>query len=112
MLLRGAGDTLEADVVIGPIAADTIFDTFGITSSGTLKPNDALALLRIGPEYAKVAVQAEKAVLQLRWTEARVITDVDSRREALKGEMAQYDRLFAATVRRIMESGDGQSAVT
>lgn len=48
MLLRGAGDTLEADVVIGPIADDTIFDTFGITSSGTLKPNDALALLRIG----------------------------------------------------------------
>lgn len=59
-----------------------------------------------------MAVQAEKAVLQLRWTEARVITDVDARREALKGEMAQYDRLFAATVRRIMESGDGQSAVT
>ena len=34
-------DTLSADVVIGPIANDTIFDTMGILSSGFLTPEEA-----------------------------------------------------------------------
>ena len=104
---RRARDTLAADVIIGPIANDTIFDTFGIISSGYLKPDDALALLRIGPAYTQVAVKTEKAVAQLRWTGARVVTDVQAHREALKDEMAQYDRQFTAIVRRIMEGGKG-----
>ena len=29
-------------MIIGPIANDTIFDTFGILSSGFLKPEEAL----------------------------------------------------------------------
>jgi len=104
---RRARDTLAADVIIGPIANDTIFDTFGIISSGYLKPDDALALLRIGPAYTQVAVKTEKAVAQLRWTGARVVTDVQAHREALKDEMAQYDRQFTAIVRRIMEGEEG-----
>jgi len=99
---RRARDALEADVVIGPIANDTIFDTFGIISSGYLQPEDALELLRIGPEYTQVAVKTEKAVAQLRWMGARVVTDVEARQEALAEEKAQYDRLFTATVRRIV----------
>ncbi len=102
---RRARDTLEADVVIGPIANDTIFDTFGIISSGYLKPVDALELLKIGPEYTQVAVKTEKAVARLRWTGARVVTDVEAHRGSLKDEMAKYDRLFAAAVQRITESG-------
>ena len=104
---RRARDALEADVVIGPIANDTIFDTFGIISSGFLEPEDALELLKIGPEYTQVAVKTEKAVAQLRWMGARVVADVEARREALKEEKAQYDRLFTATIGKIVGGGDG-----
>ena len=103
---RRAKDTLNADVVIGPIANDTIFDTFGIISSGYLKPGDALRLLMIGPEYTQVAVKTERAAAQLKWMGARVITGVEAHRDALKDEMAQYDRLFAQQVGRIMRNGD------
>ena len=64
---RRVQDSLDADVVIGPIANDTIFDTLGILSSGLLPPEDALKLLQIGPEYTQVAVKTEKAAAQLRW---------------------------------------------
>ena len=55
---RRAEDTLAADVVIGPVANDTLYNTFGIISSGLLKPADALALLRIGPEFTQTAVKS------------------------------------------------------
>ena len=102
---RRARDTVEADVIIGPIANDTIFDTFGIISSGYLKPGDALELLRIGPEYTQVAVKTEKAAKRLRWTGAKVVADVETHRQALKAEMAEYDREFARVVERIAGSG-------
>ncbi len=37
-------DTLSADVIIGPIANDTIFETFGIISSGYLTTEQAMKL--------------------------------------------------------------------
>ena len=54
-------DGLNADVVIGPIANDTIYDTFGIITSGFLKPEDSMRLLMIGPEYEQIALKTEKA---------------------------------------------------
>lgn len=100
---RRARDTLAADVVIGPIANDTIFDTYGIISSGYLKPGDALALLMIGPEYTQVAVKTERAAAELKWLGAGAVDGAQARREALRAEMAEYDRQFAAVVRRITE---------
>ena len=63
---RRARDDLSVDVVIGPIANDTIFETFGIINSGFLKPEDALKLLLVGPEYNQVAIKTEKAASQLK----------------------------------------------
>ena len=39
---RRLNDELKADVIIGPIANDTIFDTLGIITSGYLKPEEAM----------------------------------------------------------------------
>ena len=36
----------EADVVIGPIASDTIYDTLGVLTSGVLTREQSLELLR------------------------------------------------------------------
>ena len=53
---RRSQDTLTADIVTGPVANDTLYDTLGIISSGFLKPEDALALLQIGPVFTQTAV--------------------------------------------------------
>lgn len=45
---RRLEDSISSDVIIGPIANDTIFDTLGIISSGFLEPEAALQLLMIG----------------------------------------------------------------
>ncbi len=90
---RRAKDGLASDVVIGPIANDTIFDTFGIVSSGYLQPEDALRLLLIGPEYTQVAVKTGKAARQLRWIGAERIESMD--KAALKAEQEAYQERFA-----------------
>ena len=98
---RRAKDTLVADVVIGPIANDTIFDTLGIMSSGYLKPVDALKLLMIGPDYMQVAVKTEKAAKQLRFIGSEKIERMDG--ERLKEEQDAYQEAFALELEKIME---------
>ena len=90
---RRAEDHLDSDVVIGPIANDTIFDTLGIISSGYLKPGDALKLLLIGPEYIQIAIKTEKAAKHLRFIGAEKIEQMDE--NCLKAEQDEYLELFA-----------------
>lgn len=63
-----AGD--DYDVIIGPIANDTLFETYGIITSGFLTDEQALELLSIGPEFRQVAIRSEKALSQLKWLSA------------------------------------------
>ena len=90
---RRLQDDSEADVIIGPIANDTIFDTLGIISSGFLKPEDAVRLLMIGPEYTQAAIKTEKAADQLRWIGSERIERIawDER----KAEQDDYQKKFA-----------------
>ncbi|MBQ6622073.1 MAG: DUF3990 domain-containing protein [Mogibacterium sp.] len=98
---RRLQDRVEADVIIGPIANDTIFDTLGILSSGYLKPEDALRLLMIGPEYTQVAVKTELAAARLRWIGAERIERAD--KETMREEQEAYQRCFAEEMERIAE---------
>ncbi len=100
---RKAEDTLDSDVVIGPIANDTIFDTLGIISSGYLSSKEALRLLMIGPEYTQVAVKTAIAVEQLKWVGSDKVTGVKEYQELLKKEQDEYEKLFAATMEKISE---------
>ena len=97
---RRARDDLSVDVVIGPIANDTIFETFGIISSGFLKPEDALKLLLVGPEYTQVAIKTEKAASRLKWRQSdRVARLEPGRRNA---EQDAYDASFARILQEIV----------
>ena len=96
---RRVEDGVAADVVIGPIANDTIFETFGIISSGYLEAEDALKLLQIGPEYTQVAVKTEKALRQLRWLRTETIAAQDPKRR--KDEQDAYASAFAAAMQEI-----------
>lgn len=100
---RRAKDSLDADVVIGPIANDTIYDTLGIISSGFLSPEDALGLLRIGPEYLQIAIKSEKAVRQLQWLRSEKIKDVSRYRELVMKEQEDYQKAFAEYLRKKAE---------
>ena len=88
---RRAKDSLAVDVVVGPIANDTIFETFGVISSGFLKPEDAMKLLMIGPEFTQIAIKTEKAVRQLHWIRSEKITRIGA--EQRKAEQADPGRI-------------------
>ncbi len=90
-------DELAADVVFGPVANDTIYDTFGIITSGFLKPEDAMRLLLIGPEYHQVVLKTEKAAGKLKWLSSEVLSpdEVARYRAAAAKEEAEYQELFA-----------------
>ncbi len=98
---RRVKDGLAADVVIGPIANDTIFDTFGIISSGYLSPAEAMELLMIGPEYTQVAIKTEKALRQLRWLSSAPISRMDAAQH--RTEQEAYGEAFAGTLQKILE---------
>ena len=86
--------------MIGPIANDTIFETFGIISSGFLKTGDALKLLLVGPEYTQAAVKTERAAKQLRWIRSVRIEKQD--KDFRKADQEKYQADFARAVREIV----------
>ena len=97
---RRGRDALSADVIVGPIANDTIFETFGIISSGFIKPADAMKLLMIGPEFTQVAIKTEKAVCQLQWIRAEKVIKLDAGQR--KAEQKAYDVAFGDVLREIV----------
>ena len=101
---RRAKDSINADAVIGPVANDTLYDTFGIITSGFLSPDEALRLLLIGPEYTQYAIKSRKAVNQLRWTAAYKAEDSYKYRDLVKKEEQEYQRLFAEEMQKIAEN--------
>ncbi len=104
---RRLNDSQTADVVIGPIANDTIFDTFGIISSGYLKPEKALKLLMIGPAYTQIAIKTQKAAKQLKWLRSERITRTDE--AILKAEQDAFQEVFAAELNRILDEGENRA---
>ena len=70
----------EDDVIIGPIANDTIYNTFGIFTSGILSREQSLRLLQIGPGYEQIVLKTEKAASQLRFLSSRILSPEDAAR--------------------------------
>ena len=100
---RRSEDTLTADIVTGPVANDTLYDTLGIISSGFLKPEDALALLQIGPVFTQTAVKSMKALQQLRWTGAQKVIDDSYYRDLVRKEESEYQEQFAAYMQQLSD---------
>ena len=100
---RGLADRITADVIIGPIANDTIYDTFGIITSGLLKDEDAIKLLLIGPQYTQIVLKTERAVKNLRWISAEVLNagEIIKYREIVTAEEEAYQKLFSEEVERL-----------
>jgi len=64
---RRKPDTLkDFDVIVGPIANDTLYNTFGILTSGMLDDAVAMALLQLGPAYTQTSYGRGRQEFRLR----------------------------------------------
>ena len=91
----GDGDPLgDRDVVLGPIANDTLYDLLGVTTSGLLPRETAMEVLLLGPEYRQVVVKSEKAAARLTFRGAEVLDqeEVARYRAAVRAEEQDYQR--------------------
>ena len=93
----------EADVIIGPIANDTIYDTFGMITSGLLPQELAMQLLLIGPEYYQIVLKTEKAARHLHWLLAERLgsEELIRYREIVAAEERAYQEQIAAVMEKV-----------
>ena len=87
----------ETDVVIGPIANDTLYDTFGVFTSGLLGKDRILQLLKEGPLYEQIVIKTDRAREHLRWIGAERLTGdmVSKYRTVVKQEEEAYQKAIA-----------------
>lgn len=84
------------DVIIGPIANDTIFETWGLLTSGLVERNQALQVLNLGPHYTQIVMKTEKALSSLHFLDAVEIpsTEIASYKEKLHKEEEKFQEEF------------------
>lgn len=98
---RTAQDAMpEVDVIRGPIANDTIYNTFGIFTSGLLGREESLRLLCLGPEYEQIVIKTERALAELHFQGARPLTEEElvRYRRIREEEERAYQELLAANM--------------
>ena len=102
---NGKPDRLSADVIIGPIANDIIYNTNGIFTGGILDPEIVMKLLLLGPEYHQITIKTEKALSKLKWLESRTLksAEIAENRRLVADEEIKYQTLLAAEMEKILE---------
>ena len=87
----------EYDLIIGPIANDTIHDTLGVITSGFLSDEEAMKLLMVGNCYDQIVLKSEKAAANLKFLSHEVLTDekIAGFRELSKIDNEKYMSEFA-----------------
>ena len=91
----GAADRLsDFDLVLGPIANDTLYDVLGVTTSGLLPRETAMELLLLGPEYRQVVLKSERAAARLTFQGAQSLSEeeVARFRATVREEEQEYQR--------------------
>ncbi len=97
----GYADSETADVILGPIANDTIYDTYGVMTSGLLSADDSLQLLSLGPQYRQVVMKTEKALANLTFVSAEVLQEAEilASQQQTRQEEKAYQEAFLAYLR-------------
>ncbi len=96
---RSKPDTFkDYDVIIGPIANDTLYNTFGILTSGVLDDAVALELLLLGPAYTQVVLKTERAKAALRFLGTATLGHdlLEANKTRMAAEEAAFQKQFAA----------------
>ena len=93
----------DTDVVIGPIANDTIYNTLGIMTSGYLTDDEAMKLLCIGPCYEQITLKTGKAAEHLKFISSEILdsADLERNRKIIKTEETAYLTEFAKVMEEL-----------
>lgn len=85
----------DYDVIIGPIANDTIFDLYGIVTSGLIDNNLALKILNVGPLYFQVVIKTEKAKSNLKFIDYEILDKkiIENNKNEIKKFEEEYQNL-------------------
>lgn len=88
------------DVIIGPIANDTLYNTLGVLTSGLVDREQALQALCFGPLYTQVVLKSRRAAKQLRFLSSRELSagEVLAQRERLSREEREFQEHLAAVL--------------
>ena len=102
---RSFPDTFpEADIIIGPISNDTIYNTLGIVTSGFLSDEDAMKLLSVGPLYRQIVLKSRKAADHLTFISSEILpNDLIA---ANKSIVAKEEENYLTEFAKVMESLD------
>ncbi len=92
-------------MIRGPIANDTLYDTWGVITSGLLKKSEALRLFLIGPCYTQIVLKTERAVSALKFLGAEEISEEEVRlyRKMVREEEKVFQEEFLEMLEEIME---------
>ena len=90
----------DYDVIIGPIANDTIFETYGMITSGVFSDEQSLGLMKIGNKYNQVVIKSEKALNNLKFIKAKQIKEeeIDKYRKTVSEEEKEYQGKLARKI--------------
>ncbi len=96
------------DIVVGPIANDTIYDTFGVLTSGLIGKEQALRLLMVGPAYTQIAIKSDKAVRALQFITATQLdsSEIAEYRGVVKEEQDSFQKDFLSLLEEINEDSE------
>jgi len=111
----GCPDALsEYDVIVGPIANDTIYDTWGISTSGLLSREQSLRLLMIGPVYRQTAIKTERAASRLSFISAQVIEEkeIAEYRNKVLEEQEVFQKEFVEVMSALLAVRDAKGMRT
>ena len=91
------------DVIIGPIANDTLYDTWGIITSGLIDGETALELLSVGPEYKQIVIKTEKGANSLRFIGSEILPyeEISAYRETVSKEEADFQEAFSRRIENL-----------
>ncbi|WP_024865788.1 DUF3990 domain-containing protein [Butyrivibrio sp. FCS014] len=81
------------DLVIGPIANDTIYNTMGIMTSGFLSDEEALKLLSVGPKYRQIVLKTQKAAGSLKFIKSEVLSEETIQKNAKRVKIEEDEYL-------------------
>ena len=96
----------DYDIIIGPIANDTIFDTMGIMTSGYLSDDEALKLLCVGPRYTQIVLKTRKAADNLHFIAAKTLSKetIEANKKIAAANEAEYLKLFAGVIESLEDN--------
>lgn len=101
----GRPDAFSAyDAVIGPIACDTLYDTWGILTSGMIGKRLAVEAYRLGPYYRQIVLKSEKALSGLCFVSAQTVAkeQIAKNRAVVKQEEQAYQEKML----QLLDSGE------